>query len=76
MNREIWFDRWLWSYFPCHWKGLLVTVATPALALILVFTLRALLRVNHPEVADLSYFAMLPIILAGIVVCERHSRDR
>lgn len=18
---EIWFERWLWSYVPCHWKG-------------------------------------------------------
>ncbi len=20
-ENEIWFERWMWSYMPCHWKG-------------------------------------------------------
>lgn len=27
MDREIWFDKILWSYMPCHWKGWAVIAA-------------------------------------------------
>jgi hypothetical protein len=27
VRREIWFDKVLWSYIPCHWKGWAVSVA-------------------------------------------------
>jgi hypothetical protein len=30
-GREIWFRRWGWRYWPCHWKGwLLLAVTAPA----------------------------------------------
>jgi len=27
MEREIWFEKALWSYVPCHWKGFAVIAA-------------------------------------------------
>lgn len=27
MEREVWFEKILWSYMPCHWKGVAVIVA-------------------------------------------------
>jgi len=36
VEREIWFEKWLWSYMPCHWKGVaaMIAVITPTLAAI------------------------------------------
>ena len=28
MPEEIWFRKWLWSYVPVHWKGLVLIFAT------------------------------------------------
>jgi len=33
MEREIWFEKWLWSYMPCHWKGVAALFAVIALTL-------------------------------------------
>ena len=37
MNGEIWFEKVLWSYMPCHWKG------WAALVGIIVFTVTMIL---------------------------------
>ena len=40
MEREIWFEKWLWSYMPCHWKGVAALFAVIALTLAAMFLVR------------------------------------
>lgn len=70
MEREIWFEKWLWSYVPCHWKGVAAlfavagsTAATAALSC-------------YVAGAAVDWF-VIPVILAGLLtmlaICRRHS---
>lgn len=70
MDREIWFDKVLWSYMPCHWKGIaaMFAVIAPMLA--------AILLAQHFAGDDADWL-QVPIFLAGLltmlVICKRHS---
>lgn len=73
-GREIWFDRWLWSYVPCHWKGWLLLLSTIAVANGAVWLLIWLL---HAQDGDPRPFLVLPVaIIVGLVLAERHSPSR
>jgi len=73
-GREIWFDRWLWGYMPCHWKGWLLTLGG-------IFTVNAsiwlLIWLLHAQGDDQRPFLALPIgIIAILLLAERHSPSR
>jgi hypothetical protein len=71
MEREVWFEKWLWSYMPCHWKGVAAMVAVIASTLAAIFLARRVVGEN----AD---WLQLPIFFVGLVtmliICKRHSR--
>jgi len=50
MNRNVWFQKVLWSYMPCHWKGwaILFAIALPTVIAIIV-TQKALVALGHSE---------------------------
>jgi hypothetical protein len=70
MDREIWFDKVLWSYMPCHWKGVAALLAVTAPTLTAIFLARHV-------VGDGADWLQIPIFLAGLltmlVICKRHS---
>jgi len=74
MEREIWFEKILWSYMPCHWKG------WAAMAAVMAPTLAAIFLARHMAFA-LGYendgWLVLPIFLSGwlsmLFIAKRHS---
>lgn len=68
-GREIWFERWLWSYVPCHRKGVIYPV------LIIFATVLSCVVAQRLDPA-----LPLPFLLVGLAlvtwVCERHSPSR
>ena len=77
MDREIWFEKVLWSYMPCHWKGVAFIFAIAALALCVIFALNWLLDAfgrSDPE--PFSSLAIFPIIVGSRVIAERHSAPK
>lgn len=73
-GREIWFERWVWSYVPCHWKGWLLLAGVVAAANAVLWLLIWLL---HAQDNDARPYLVLPVaILAMWVLAERHSASR
>lgn len=75
MSNEIWFEKWLWSYVPCHPKGfalIFALVVTFLASLGILKVLAALL--NAPWIAYLSAAPFVVLLIFGLKVAERHSR--
>ena len=73
LDDEIWFERVLWSYVPCHWKGwlLLFVTAFPTATAIVV-----LMNLDRPK---FSYLAIAIFVLALVWLmrtAKRHSRPK
>ncbi len=71
---EIWFERWLWSYMPCHWKGWAIVVLHIAAVLGMANLLN--LAANHFQRDWLADLAIIPLIAALISldrISKRHS---
>ena len=76
-GREVWYQRALWNFWPCHWKGWLVDLTITAITLAAVFGLNGLADdLGH---SDLDWIVVLPI-LAGVAVqhliAQRHASPR
>ena len=72
---EIWFDRFLGSYMPCHWKGLLALVLMVALTMSAIFAAEYLLVEAGRE--DLKDWSFLLIFLGWVwmmLLARKHSR--
>ncbi len=77
-KREIWFERWLWSYVPCHWKGWLVLASVVTCSLVTIGLLSIAVRwAGHPD-WDTWIFIIVFVVTMGILeaVCSDHSRPR
>ena len=74
MEREIWFEKVLWGYMPCHWKGLaaMAGVIIPAVAVILLGQM-ALDAFNYSEAAWLPLLIILPVLFSLLAIAKRHS---
>ena len=76
-GREIWFERWLWSYMPCHWKGWAL-IAVFALGINMLFWVLswAVAALGH---ADWNWVEFVPVV-AGFLwlwtITERHTAKR
>jgi hypothetical protein len=76
MEREIWFERWLGSWMPCHWKGVVVLFA------VITATLATYFLAQHAADAmgyrNLADWLIFPILVIGLIalelICRRHSR--
>jgi hypothetical protein len=68
-GREIWFDRFAWSFIPSHWKG----VAYPAAVISVVVPLFMLADRYDPA---LSIVPLLSGVGFVLWLCERHSPPR
>jgi hypothetical protein len=75
MDREIWFEKVLWSYMPCHWKGWAVLFAFifPTVIAIIV-TQKALVASGHSDVDWLPWLIFfLPALVSLMAITKRHS---
>jgi hypothetical protein len=74
MEREIWFDKILWSYMPCHWKGWAVLMAWIVLTLVTFFLAQHIANAFGYKDAD---WVFIPVFLPGwlsmMIIAERHS---
>ena len=74
MEREIWFEKWLWSYMPCDWKGwaamAVVTAPTPAACFLVEYVANTL---GYKD-AD---WLVIPVVAIGwlslMAITKRHS---
>lgn len=72
-DREIWFRKVLWSYFPVSTKGWAFTVGLVVGGLALIFaTQEALSLIGRSDLADYAGFVLVPVIIFGWVISERH----
>ena len=74
MQREIWFEKILWSYVPCHWKGWAAMTAIIAPTIAAIFLARYVTNAFGYKDGD---WLMVAIFLAGwlsmMIVAKRHS---
>lgn len=74
MEREIWFEKWAWSYVPCHWKGCaaMTAVIMPTIAtILLVHSAADAVGFPYADWLDLAIFLVGWITIMGIA--KRHS---
>ncbi len=77
MEPEIWFEKWLWSYMPCHWKGWAFLFVLVALAFTTIGIIHAVCAYFGNKNADLFDFgALVVIVIFGSRIPERHSHKR
>ena len=73
-GREIWFQRWMGSYMPCHPMGLAIIVGLAVFIKIAIAVGQLLLRAMGAQGADSwSYLLILPTVISGLLAAERHS---
>lgn len=73
-DNEIWFERWLWSYMPCHWKGWIIVILHIAATLAMASLLT--LAANHFQQEWISDLAIIPLVAALFslsLISKRHS---
>ena len=76
-DRDIWFERILWSYMPCHWKGWFALVVFSCVTLSLIFITEAILEAialsKYTDFADIWFIAGFIWMMR---FSKRHSTSR
>lgn len=72
-GREIWFERILWSWLPCHWKGWGLIVAVVLSANIAVWLALWIAWALGDEDPWWPFLLLIPFIARGLWLAERHS---
>jgi hypothetical protein len=74
-EQEIWFERWLWSYLPIHWKGwAFVFAAVVAAGGIIPLSNWIAALAGHPGFGDLGFLVVPAVIFDFDPLMRRHSR--
>lgn len=71
-DREIWFRRILWGYFPVHWKGF-ATLLIGLFIIVPAYWAGLALWDNHPGLSASGYLLAITVLLALFVIARRHS---
>lgn len=72
---EIWFERWLWSYVPCHWKGWAVMAMHMApLGVAIALLIVAANSLHREWITDLVLIPFLAAFFSLSRIAKRHSR--
>jgi len=74
VEREIWFDKVLWSYMPCHWKGwaILFALIIPTVLTILLGQ-AAFVYLGWKSIDGLPFLLIFPAVLWLSAIAKRHS---
>jgi len=75
VEREIWFQRVLWSYVPCHWKGFAVLAACVFVILFGGFAGQSAFDAFGYRDLDWLPFPIFffPLWIAVMTIAKRHS---
>jgi hypothetical protein len=71
-GREVWFDRILWSYWPCHWKGWALILATVVGGNLCIWTLVAISEALGQNHAAWPFLPLVPFVVWSWWISERH----
>lgn len=75
MDREIWFEKILWGYMPCHWKGWAFVIGICVLVVPILFVIDKMSVLNGGGVLDALFVLVLgATLLAAWTVARRHSK--
>jgi hypothetical protein len=76
-GREIWFERWMWSYIPCHWKGWAIGALGVIAGVLLTLILPLIVRTfGHPEWDSAMSSAGIIACVVGLDrIAARHAQD-
>ena len=69
--REYWFERQLWNYWPCHWKGWLSQFA---LLLVTFAGCAALGAFSSDDAGLLAFLPILVMLMVMEIIGRRYSR--
>jgi hypothetical protein len=73
-GREIWFERVLWSYMPCHWKGVAVMAVVIVPTITCVFLGQWIIGAIGVQDAEQWPFVLIfPGVITGLIIANRHS---
>ena len=74
MEREIWFEKFLWSYMPCHWKGVaaMISVVVPTVAAIILAP-HAVYAIGYENGEWLQILIFFSGWITMLIICKRHS---
>jgi hypothetical protein len=75
-GREIWFDRILWSWMPCHWKGWAMLATIIIAGNTFLWTLICISSAMNMRDAGWPFLIIFPFVGLGWWVAERHSPSR
>jgi hypothetical protein len=77
-GREIWFSRVLWSYMPCTWQGLALLILFVGGGALAAMVAPAIVRaVAHADIGGPpAAVVLIPVIIGGWIVAERHAPSR
>jgi hypothetical protein len=74
-DQEIWFERWLWSYMPIHWKGWAVVFCMVLSGLAFIGACKAAASLlGHPNLGDLGGLIVSIMIFGLDPFLRRHSK--
>ncbi len=76
-GREIWFQRMLWNYWPCHWKGWLIQFLMVCAALLMMGLWAIVCGMFGRPVWDPFVFPVVVILILIIsgIISQRHRPD-
>jgi hypothetical protein len=69
--REYWFERQLWNFWPCHWKGWLIQIA---LLLVTGGACAACGAFSSDDVSPLVFLPILVMLIVMEIIGRRYSR--
>ena len=72
-GREIWFERWLWSWVPCHWKGWALIAGFVTAANACLWLLSWISGVMNKPDLDWPFLVIIPFVLLSWWLAARHS---
>lgn len=75
-GREIWFERWLWSWMPCHWKGWALIAGVVVTANACLWLLLWGTGAMNQSDASWPFLIIFPFVGLSWWLAERHSPSR
>ncbi|MBV5268745.1 MAG: hypothetical protein JZU55_00990 [Afipia sp.] len=75
MSKEIWFEKFMWAYMPCHWKGWAFLAGVAAIVVPVLIVIEKISSRPGWESVDFLFIVVLvcAFIFTGIVA-RRHSK--
>lgn len=75
MKRDIWFERVLWGYMPCHWKGWAFLIGMASIFVPVLIVIDKYSAVAGWGFLDYLFMPILGmVVIFSWIVASRHSK--